>query len=426
MEDFKPLIKNTKFVYLWSSQVLSQVTINIMNFLLLIRLFEETGSTIATSLLWVAYALPAIIIGPFAAASVDMVDRRKVLMITNLLQSFTIFLYAFSHQQSLFLLYGIAMIYSFLNQFYVPAEQASLPSLVKKVNLPNANGLFFLTQQTAIILGFGVAGFLNKYLGFGNSLYLASSLLFLAFIAVSFLEKMDVGEEVPKNLEEAAIRFFRRIYQGYEFIKDNRSILIAFLLLLSLQVSLAVIVVNIPVVATQMLRAQIEVSGLLLAAPAGIGALLAALFTPKLLKKGVRKKRIIEISLMILSFTMFVFAIIIPDLSQYFVRLAGGIVTILLAGVAFVGIFIPTQTFLQEKTPGGLRGRVFGNFWFLSMIATIFPVILSGTVAELFGIRTLFTILAGFALFGLISVKRYGQTVLDSSVRFMGENDAKN
>ena len=60
MEDFKPLIKNTKFVHLWTSQILSQLTINIMNFLLLIRLFEHTGSTIATSLLWAAYALPAI------------------------------------------------------------------------------------------------------------------------------------------------------------------------------------------------------------------------------------------------------------------------------------------------------------------------------------------------------------------------------
>lgn len=423
MNDFKPLLKNTKFLYLWSSQILSQVTINIMNFLLLIRLFEETGSSIATSLLWVAYALPAIIIGPFSAASVDMVDRRKLLMLTNLLQSLTIFLYAFSHRQSLFLLYGIAMIYSFLNQFYVPAEQASLPSLVKNENLPHANGLFFLTQQAAIVFGFGIAGFLNQYLGFGRSLYLAAFFLLLAFVSVSFLDKMKVEDKVPDSLEKAIASFFQRIYQGYEFIKGNRSILTALILLLSLQVSLAVIVVNLPVVASQMLRVSIEVSGLLLVAPAGIGALFGALSIPKFLKKGVRKKRVIEFSFMLLTLSLFIFVFIVPEIYDYWARLVLGSLTILLAGSSFVGIFIPVQTHLQENTPGGLRGRVFGNFWFLATIATIFPVILSGTVAELFGIRTLFTILAGFSLFGLISIKKYGQAVLDNGIRFMeGEN----
>src|SRR3990170_5908890 len=150
MGEFKPLVKNSKFVYVWLSQILSQLIISIMNFLLLIRLFAVTGSPIATSLLWVAYALPAILIGPFAAASVDLVDKRKVLMITNLLQSGTIFGYALIHETKFFLLYGVAFTYSLLNQFYVPAEAASIPSVVPKKHLPFANGLFFGTTEGKI------------------------------------------------------------------------------------------------------------------------------------------------------------------------------------------------------------------------------------------------------------------------------------
>ena len=164
LNEFKPIVKNSNFIFLWWSQILSQLTINIMNFLLLVKLFSNTGSTIATSFLWVAYALPAILIGPFAAVSVDMIERRKMLMATNLLQSFTILIYAISHENRLFLLYGVAVAYSFLNQFYVPAEAAAVPTLVRKPNLPLANGLFFLTQEGALILGFAVAGIMNKYL----------------------------------------------------------------------------------------------------------------------------------------------------------------------------------------------------------------------------------------------------------------------
>jgi MFS family permease len=112
MKDFK-FLKKSKFVYLWTSQVLSQLAINIMNFLLLIRLYERTGSSIATSFLWVAYALPAILIGPIAAASVDLFDRRKMLIAANLMQSImesrllilSLISFMFRQKQPLFLLW---------------------------------------------------------------------------------------------------------------------------------------------------------------------------------------------------------------------------------------------------------------------------------------------------------------------------------
>ena len=245
-EDFKPLIRNSKFVYVWISQILSQLTIYIMNFLLITTLFNRTGSAIATSLLWVSYALPAIVVGPFGAAITDMVDRRKVLMITNLLQSATILGYALTRSQSFFLPYGIVLLYSLLNQFYLPAESASIPSIVSKKLLPLANGLFFVTQQGAIILGFGLAGIINHFLGYQNSLFLCSAFLFLAFLSVSFLPKLKVEVTIPRTLEEAIFKFFTRILDGYNFIKENNRVLIPFLLLAVLQVVVSVVAVNIP------------------------------------------------------------------------------------------------------------------------------------------------------------------------------------
>lgn len=145
MKDFREVFKDKNFMYVWVSQILSQLTINIMNFVLLIKLFEKTSSNVATSMLWVSYSLPSLLIGPFAATTIDLVDKRKMLIITNLLQALTIFLYALSHKTSFFLIYGVVVAYSFLNQFYVPAESATLPSVVKKKNLAHANSLFFVT-----------------------------------------------------------------------------------------------------------------------------------------------------------------------------------------------------------------------------------------------------------------------------------------
>jgi MFS family permease len=421
MKDFKPLIKNSKFVYLWTSQVLSQLTINIMNFLLLIRLYERTGSSIATSFLWVAYALPAILIGPIAAASVDLYDRKRMLVIANLMQSLAIFIYAFLHETSFFLLYGIAITYSFFNQFYVPAEAASMPSLVKKKSLPQANGLFFLTQQAALIVGFGFAGLLNHTLGFHYSLYLCSFFLFLAFISVSFLPTMKTRDKMPKSFEKALFKFFKRMMEGYSFIKENRSILLPFALMMGLSVSLSVIVVSMPVLAEDIFRINVNSAGAMIAVPAGIGAAIGTLIVTRLLKKGWRKKRTIETSLKIMAFILFIFTFILPEITNMF-RIILGLACVLLIGVSFVGIFIPSQTFLQEKTPGGLRGRVFGNYWFLTTIATVFPVIFSGAITEIFGIRLLMFLLTASVIAALLFSKKYGQSVINGDLNFL-KND---
>ncbi len=414
--DILPLVKNSKFVSLWLSQLFSQLTIHILNFLLLYELYAKTGSSIATSLLWLFYALPAILIGPIASAYSDLTDRKKVLVLTNLLQSITIALYALIASKSFFLLYGVVLGYSLINQFYIPAEMATLPSVVSRVRLPQANGLFFLTQQSALIIGFGVAGFILSSLGFTNALYLCSFLLFLAFVSVLSLPKFPVTENIPRHFEKAFSTFFKRIIEGYVFIKAHREVLAPFLLLMCLQIALAIVAVNAPFFATELFAVPIEYIGILLIVPIGIGAFTSSLIIPKLLKSGYRKIYFITRSLELISSVLLLLAFLIP-LLPFTSRLPAVIILLTLLGASFVGVIIPAQTFLQEKTPGGFRGRVFGNFWFLNTIATLFPVILSGALTELLGARFLIAALAFFFLGLLIFMKKYGSKFLQNGYK---------
>lgn len=372
------------FRLLWISQILSQVTVNMMNFLLLARLFEVTGSSIATSLLWVSYALPTIFFGPIGAGIVDLVSRRKILVITNLLQALVIFMFIFSHKYSIFLLFAVVVAYSFLNQFYVPAESASLPSLVSKNKLPKANSLFFLTQQLSLIVGFGFAGIIQKFLGFEGSLILCSILLAFASVSVYFLPSMNPTKKLPDNFEDLMKTFFNHIIEGYKFIKNKKTILYPLLLLFIIQVGLAIITANLPAIAKEVLHSSMDYVGLIVVVPAGIGATIASVIVTKLIKNKWRKKKIIDMSLGLLglSVTGLVF---------------GGVMTpilVTIVGIGFVGVNITTLTFLQEVTPEWLRGRVFGNLWFMIAIATIFPLIFSGVISEFFGVKTLLSIMA--------------------------------
>src|SRR5258708_10280376 len=395
MKEFKKLLKNYKFVALLISQVLSQFTFNILSFLILIKLFQETGSTIATSFVWIAYALPAIIVGPIAAAFVDFVDKKLVLMITNLLQAVAVLVYAILLYKNLvFLPYAIVFMYSFLNQFYVPAEAAALPMFVAEDFLPQANSIFFITQQSSLIIGFGLAGIFEAVLGFRITVVLMSLLLFVGFVSASFLPSRKPGNKLAHDFEKRVSGFFDEIIEGYRFIRDTSKILLPFLLLLGLQVIIAVIVTNLPRIATDVLVVPVSQSGIFIMLPAGIGAVIGTLIISRLLSNKYKKGNLIFISMLLFTFIIGVATILLPFVTMPLVRILFGAIMFVVVGFSVVGVLVPSITYLQEETPEKLFGRVFGNFWFLTTIATVLPILFSATITDLLGIRWLLLFLS--------------------------------
>ncbi len=398
MQEYRNLFLNKNFILLWLSQILTQLTINIMNFILIIRLYQFTNSTIATSLLWISYALPAVIVGPFAATISDFLDKKFFLRLSTFVQSLIFLVYGITHHKSVFLIFVITACYSFVNQFYIPAEFSSLPLLVDIKTLPHANGLFFITQQLALITGFGLASYLSEFLGFNNLIFFLSILLLLAHLSVSFLPSLNVKEE-KFRFSYAFKRFFVFILQGFRLIRNEKSVLTPFLLLLGMQVCLAIILVNAPIIAIEIFTIDIKKAGIFLVVPTGLGTGIGAILIPRLLRKGIRKIKVIRSSIFVLSILFFLF-ITFPTSLLGRAKILLDILGLMILGSAYVGIVIPSQTFLQEKTPQAFRGRVFGNFWFVATIATILPVLASGAITEILGIKIL---LLGLAIFFLVT-----------------------
>lgn len=422
MQEFTPLFRNRHFMALWISQILSQITVNLLNFLFILTLYERTRSTIATSFLWISFALPAIFVGPIAAATADIVDRKKMIMFTNISQSFAVLLYAFVNRTSSFLIFGIAIIYSFFNQFYVPAEQASLPQIVGEKYFASGNTLFFLTQQAAILIGFAIAGFMRNIVGFEITLILCSIFLFLAFLSSTFLPSFATSFKFTETFEKDFFKFFERIMEGYNFIKSKRTIMAPLALLLIVQVGLAIIVVNIPVIAEQIFKINVEDTGLLIVPPTALGAGLAALLIPRFLHRSTRKTKIIENSVFYLVISTLLMVSVLSFIYPPFKFIVGALLLATM-GFCFVGLWIPSQTLLQEKTPQEYRGRVFGNFWFLVTIATVFPVLASGTITDIFGIRLLLFILAMVFLIILLFIKKSSRQFLNREGIFADSNN---
>lgn len=405
MDDWKKVFSNKQFTYLFASQILSQITIQQLNFLFILKIYNETGSTIATSIVWIFYALPSLIFGPFAATLVDLYDRRKLLIFTNLFQSILILLLSFFYFKSVFIIYIVIFLYSFLNQLYVPAESVTLTEVVSKKNYPTANGIFFTSAQISVIVGFLMAGIMNRFFGFSNSLYISSFLLFAAFISVFFLPSSK-SRQLNVNFQKAIVDFIEKIFEGYRYVSETKSLLYASILLVILNATLTVVVVNIPALSNQILRMHADFGSIFLVVPTILGSIVSSYLIPKRLKKINRKIKIIYKSMVTISFLIAIISLIIPEIDMVNIRLLTQMLTFSLLGYSFVAVIIPLQTLIQELAPEELRGRIFGNFWFLSTLINIFPILFSGIITEVFGIRILLMIIFGIYLSIVIFIKK--------------------
>ncbi len=406
------VFSNRNFVAILVSQVLSQLTVNVMSFLILIMVFEQTNSSIATSFIWISYALPAIIVGPIAAAAVDFLGKRNVMMYANILQAVTIAIYALLlYRHLVFLPFAIVFIYSFLNQFYVPAEASALPLLVPKEKLPQANGIFFITQQSALVVGFGLGGIFTEILGFRATTVLAAFMLFSAYLSTFTLpnDRPKMRFNLKGEFEDKVNHFFTEILEGYRFIRDSKTILLPFLLLLWLQVILAVIVTNLPGIATSILSIKAGSSGLFIVMPAGIGAVIGTSILSKKYARFMLKNRFVFGAIAFLGVDILLVTLGLPLIEVISVRTFVGVILFGIVGFLVVSILVPSVTYLQENTPKEFLGRVFGNFWFLTTLATMLPVLFSATISEILGVQFLLIILAlmCFGVFALIHRKNF-------------------
>lgn len=416
MDHYWPILKNRNFILLWVSQVSSQLSIHTINFLLILKMFETTGSTVATSFLWLAYALPSLVVGPFASAFADIADRHKILVVSKSLQAAIVIASIFFIADNMSWAYAFVFLYSTINQFYVPSEFATLPTLVQTRQYAQANSLFLITQQVAVVIGFTISASLEGIAGFEVTLLICALFLLFAASSVAFLPKDRKLAVLPEKPRSYLRIYADMIWNGYRYILDTKYVFYPLLVLMLMSSVVAVVTVNMPIIALEIIKIPAESSGLIIALPVGLGALVGAFFSSKALGKGVRKYLLIKsaLSSFIVGLLMMNFG---PEVFRPLVGLYVSVFGILILGFSFVGMVIPVMTYLQEAILDEFRGRVFGSYWFVVTIVSIIPVISSGFLSEHFGPRVLFWFLIMGSLCSLVFVVRNGESFVRNTFR---------
>lgn len=422
------VIANPGFLNLWANQILVQLSFNSLNFALLIWVFKLTDSSVAVSLLMLAISLPAVLLGLFSGIVVDITDRKYIIMAIDFILSI-LFFSLIPLKGNYLALLGVTFLINAAAQFYSPAEASAIPIVVKKEQLLSANSLFSATLYSCFLLGFGLAGPLINHLGINFAFGLGGIFLAAAFLlSLAFPSIKTVPDKEAKQLLSALSRkHYSDIWQIAIFeIKDTMReirgklpVLSSIIILAGVQMVIGILAVLAPGFLEKSLQIKATDASYVLVIPLGLGIVIGGLVLGRFGQSLIRRK-LVSRSILLGGLLLFLVGIapLISPAIKYFrhprpvpffyqpplskVLIAGSF----LMGIIMVSILVPSQTVLQENTKEEDRGKVFAVLGVAMAGLSLIPVLLSGILADIFGITPIFIGLGAAIMFvGLFGLR---------------------
>ena len=375
------VFRNRPFLILWLSQVATQVGGNMVLYGLTVLVFSASGSYSAVSILLISFLAPAVVFGALAGVYVDRFDRRLVLVAT---------------------------------------------SLVPRVQLTAANGIFTLTLNAAFALGYTLLGPLvvaiagpTILIGMVAILYLVSAALCWTLAPAPPLP-LPVDHHALHEAGAAVGSVVGQLREGIAYVRANPTVAWA-LTYLGVAASIVGVLGALgPGFAVQVLGLTSK-DFVVVVLPLGFGVVAGVLLVNSI-RTMIPRRRTIEAGLVTLGVCLVLITIANPisellrhlsaaqpvvDASALVSVLAVVVAIAFIAGIAYAAIAIPAQTELQETIPEDVRGRVFGILNTLVSIGSFLPIIMVGLVSEAVGPAP---VLLGAA--GLVGLSGVGSILL--------------
>lgn len=402
---YSEVLKNTNFLKIWIAQLTSQLATNLLNFALIIKVYELAAPTpyanIAVSLLILAFGIPSIIFAVLAGAYVDHWDRKKVLVITNIARGLLVLSFLFI-SSNLILIYLVVFAISIFSQFFTPAEGAALPKLVKKEDFLSANSLFLFTLYGSFVVGYSLAGPVVA-IGGSDSVYWLAALAFSVAAVLSLRLPSLRAEPSPKSLRQVNSEVFSTIRTNFKEIITNPKLIFPILNLTIAQAMLGVLAVLAPAIAILIFHQSLANVSYKLIVPAALGMIIGAVMVGKFFKN-INKTRLIDIGILAAALMLLGLSFV-PKLEG--LRFFGAVVAIiaLCLGIANGLVSVSAQTLVQLNSTDEARGKIFGTLNMMMNVAAIVPVFLAGLTADLISPLSVLTI-AG-VLIGLYGIYQH-------------------
>src|SRR5512137_2575339 len=147
------------FSLMWTGQLVETIGCALTSLAASILVYRETGgSALSVGVMLMATTAPGLLVGLVAGVFVDRFDRRRIMIIADVLRAALVLLIPFLAFQNVAWLYLIVMLVSTVGQFFDPAWESVLPEAAPDDELAAANSLMAISTFGSTAIGFAASG----------------------------------------------------------------------------------------------------------------------------------------------------------------------------------------------------------------------------------------------------------------------------
>jgi MFS family permease len=377
------VLRRRDFSLLWLSGLVSVAGDWVLMIALPYYVYVTTGSTLATASMTAAELAPAILLSSFTGVLADRWDRKRILVVANLLQALVVASLLLVGEGWLWVVYVVAALQSTAAAFSQPAEAALLPTLVPVEQLVQANALNTLNNRLGRFVGVPVGAALLSWWGL-DAVVVVDAVTFLVAAALLAPISAPVRVADPDDVPEEP-HFWREWTAGLRVVRRDRTIAVLFVvfglmtfggtMLDPLYVPWIRDVLDEGVEVVAVVTMTHSVAGI-------VGSLLVGTWGSRFSARTLMGwGSVIAGVLLLVKFN-------VPVLWLTLALSAIG-------GATAVASSVGVETLAQERTPEHVRGRVFGSLQAFIWLASLLGAVVGGVVGELTSVLVAINVAAG-------------------------------
>ena len=339
-------LRSRDFRVLWISTFSSNVGTWMQNVALGAFAYQLTHSAGFVALTGFAQLGPLLLLATVGGMLADAVDRRRLLVVTNLVQlvfSVLLALVAAASDPSKTLLLLVVLAIGIANALTGPPLASLLPNLVPRVDLPGAISLQSVQMNLSRVVGPAIGGVLLPTIHASGVFTInAATYLFAVAGALAIRPVAQRGRGREHGL--------KRLLGGFAVARRDRLVRSVLSTIASISFFCLPFIGLMPVIAAENLG--MKVTGFeygLLYACFGLGAASGAIAVGSVLV-GYRRDRVIAVGLALFGVMLLVFALLRTPAPAYPI--------VFLVGVFYFATVTTLSTRLQEHLDDEVRGRV--------------------------------------------------------------------
>lgn len=375
---------NRNFTLLWLGKIVSQLGDKFYAIALAWWILQKTNSPSIMGFFLLASALPAILLGLFAGVFTDRLQRKTLLVVTDIIRGALVLIVALLSMLGtleVWHVFAIGICLSLATAFFDPAVQAIIPEIVDEEQLTRANGMSQMVSGICSVAGPLLGAVAVAVIGM-TPVFLANGISYIMSAILAFFIRS--GRTVAPR--EPGGSLWKEMLEGIAFVRGQARIRFVLVIIAIAHFFMGCLTVTLPFLANSLAGSGVNNLGYL-EMMLGAGLLAGSLVISMRKKKSVRESSLVYF---IAAAGICFLAIALAQLLA-FQSVVVYLVVMSAIGACIAGAFIFWQSLLQRNTPENMTGRVFG---ISTLISNVTLPVAYGIFGLLLSVSSIFVLMA--------------------------------